>query len=98
MADVLRLETPKAAGSDDSLWAVIAWLGTQRRIAEVFPTRARALADRDWREREVNAYAHLLQNAREPTPRYTVSTVKRSDLPRRWTPLPALGFLRAKFF
>ncbi len=97
MAEILRLETPKPSGGEDSLWAVIAWLGTQRRIAEVFTTRARALADRDWREREVNAYAHILAGSRQPAPRYTVAPVRRSDLPRRWTPLPALGFLRGRF-
>ena len=52
MADVLGMRPPAVQASDDSLWAVIAWLGSQRRVAEVFPTRARALADRDWRERQ----------------------------------------------
>ena len=81
-------------GGDDSLWAVIAWLGTQRRVAEVFPSRARALADCEWREREVRAYAHLLRGTVHPLPTYGVAPVRRSDLPRRWRPLPALGFLR----
>lgn len=87
---------PKSGG-DDALWAVVAWLGTQRRIAEVFPSRARALADCDWREREVRAYAHLLRGTNQPIPRYGVVPVRRSDLPRRWQPLPALGFLRGQF-
>ena len=85
-------------GNDDSLWAVVAWLGTQRRIAEVFPSRARALADCDWREREVRAYVHLFRGTGQPVPRYGVTPVRRSDLPRRWKPLPALGFLRGQFF
>ena len=85
------------AGGEDSLWAVIAWLGTQRRVAEVFPSRARALADCEWRQREVRAYAHLLQGTAHPLPMYGVAPVRRSDLPRRWRPLPALGFLRGQF-
>ena len=84
--------------SEDTLWAVVAWLGTQRRIAEVFPSRARALADRDWREGEVKAYVHLLRGTDQPVPRYGVTPIRRSDLPRRWRPLPALGFLRGQFF
>lgn len=82
---------------DDSLWAVIAWMGTQRRIAEVFPSRTRALADCNWREQEVKAYVHLLRGNGQPVPRYGVAPVRRSDLPRRWKPLPALGFLRGQF-
>jgi hypothetical protein len=95
MAEMLA-SFPKA-GSDDSLWAVIAWMGTQRRIAEVYPSRARALADRDWREQEVKAYVHLLRGNDQPVPRYLVQPVRRSDLPRRWRPLPALGFLRGQW-
>lgn len=94
MADVLTA-VPKA-GNDDSLWGVIAWLGTQRRIAEVFPSRARALADQAWREQEMKAYIHLLRGTDQPVPRYSVAPVRRSDLPRRWRPLPALGFLRGQ--
>ena len=81
----------------DALWAVIAWLGPRRRIAEVFSSRARAMADRDWREREVDAYLHLLRQTRAQVPRYVVAPVRRSDLPRSWQPLPALGFLRGQF-
>ena len=95
MVDVLA--DFQKARSDDSLWAVIAWMGTQRRIAEVFPSRARALADRDWREQEVKAYVHLLRGTCQPVPRYGIAPVRRSDLPRRWRPLPALGFLRGQF-
>ena len=96
MADVLPL-APKA-GREDTVWGVIAWMGTQRRVAEVFTSQARALADRDWREAEVKAYAHLLRGMGQPIPRYSVGPVRRSDLPRRWTPLPALGFLRGQVF
>ncbi len=95
MASVIPATRP--GGSDDSLWAVIAWLGTQRRIAEVFPSRARALAEREWREREVMAYLHLLAANAQPVPQYSVAPVRRSDLPRKWRPLPALGFLRGQF-
>ncbi len=94
---VERLTSVPKAGSDDSLWAVIAWLGTQRWVAEVFPSRVRALADCDWRERQVRAYIHLLRDTGQPVPIYGVAPVRRSDLPRRWRPLPALGFLRGQF-
>jgi hypothetical protein len=30
-------------------------------------------------------------------PRYSVAPVRRTDLPRGWKPLPALGFLRGQF-
>ena len=98
MAEVLGLHPRPAPASDDSLWAVIAWLGSQRRVAEVFNSRARALADRDWREHQVHAYATVLLGTPHPVPRYVVAPIRRSDLPKRWTPLPALGFLRGQFF
>ncbi len=94
MADPVALAP--AAGREDTLWGVIAWLGTQRRVAEVFPSRARALADCEWRDQEVRAYAHLLRGLGQPIPRYSVGPVRRSDLPRRWRPLPVLGFLRGQ--
>ena len=97
MAEVLGLRPRTVPAADDSLWAVIAWLGSQRRVAEVFPTRARALDDRDWRERQVQAYGTLFLGTPHPIPRYMVAPIRRSDLPRRWTPLPALGFLRGQF-
>jgi hypothetical protein len=102
MGEIVELQSRPAPGGDDGqhdgqLWAVVAQVGRDSRIAEVFTSRALALADRDWREREVRAYAALLRSTRQPMPRYSVSPVRRSDLPRRWTPLPALGFLRGKF-
>ena len=98
MAEIVELHSRLPPGGDDAqLWAVVAQVGRDTRIAEVFTSRARALADRDWREREVRAYAGLLRSSRQPAPRYSVVSVRRSDLPRRWTPLPALGFLRGQF-
>jgi len=85
------------AASDDTLWAVIASLGRNTRVAEIFPSRTAALADRAWREQQVAAYAGFIRTARQPVPNYTVAPVRRADLPRGWTPLPALGFLRGKF-
>lgn len=67
------------------------------RIAEIFPSRPAALADQAWREAQVRAYASFLENAAEPTPIYSVKSIRRADLPRRWKPLPALGFLRGNF-
>ena len=42
----------------------------------------------------MQAYGHLLAGTSHAVPRYVVTPIRRSDLPRRWTPLPALGFLR----
>jgi hypothetical protein len=30
-------------------------------------------------------------------PHYSVAPIRRADLPRKWVPLPALGFLRGEF-
>jgi len=82
--------------SDDTLWAVVATIGRTDRIAEVFRSREAALADRDWRAQQVSAYEHLLLRSRQPIPHYSVAPIKRGSLPRKWTPLPALGFLRGR--
>ena len=81
---------------DDTLWAVVASIGRTTRVAEVFSNRLAALRDQAWREQQVNAYANFLRNSRQPTPCYTVRPIRRSDLPRSWRPLPALGFLHGK--
>lgn len=93
-ANVVPLRRPRA---EDSLWAVIASLGRQDRIAEIYPTREAALADRSWRAAQVAAYAGFLAGARQPLPHYSVAPIRRSDLPKAWRPLPALGFLRGTF-
>lgn len=82
---------------DDTLWAVVASVGRANRVAEIFPSRERALADRAWREQQIRAYAGLLQGCRQPAPQYSVAPIRHSDLPRAWKPLPALGFLRGQF-
>lgn len=84
-------------GDEDTVWAVIAQVGKQSRVAEVYRSRDQALRDRDWRAREVSAYADFLRRARQPVPHYSVAPIRRSDLPRKWAPLPALGFLRGQF-
>jgi hypothetical protein len=84
-------------GVDDTLWAVIASIGRNTRIAEIYASRDAALADRAWREQQVQAHAGFLRTSRQPPPRYSVAPVRRADLPRGWTPLPALGFLRGQF-
>jgi hypothetical protein len=45
----------------------------------------------------VRTYAGFLQSARQPAPHYSVAPIRRADLPRKWTPLPALGLLRGRF-
>ena len=82
---------------DDTIWAVVASVGRTNRIAEIFPNRPAALADRAWREQQVKAYAAFLRNTRQPPPHYSVAPIRRADLPRAWRPLPALGFLRGQF-
>jgi len=83
--------------TDDTLWAVVASVGRTNRIAEIFSNRTAALADRAWREQQVKAYDAFLRTTRQPPPRYSVTPVRRADLPRGWRPLPALGFLRGQF-
>jgi hypothetical protein len=82
---------------DDTLWAVVASIGRKTRVAEIFNSRERALADRAWREQQIRAYAGLFQSCRQPAPQYSVTPIRREELPRAWTPLPALGFLRGQF-
>ncbi len=94
MADIVKLASRT---SDDTVWAVMAIVGRTSRVAEIYPSRMAALADRTWREQEVRAYAAFLRNTRQPVPRYSVAPIRRADLPRGWRPLPALGFLRGRF-
>ena len=93
MSQVVAL--PRAG--EDSLWAVIASIGRVTRVAEIYPNRIAALADRVWREQQVRIYAGFLATTRDPLPHYSVAPIRRADLPRAWKPLPALGFLRGKF-
>jgi hypothetical protein len=84
-------------GDDDTLWAVVATLGRVNRVAEVYRSRAKALEDRAWRAQQVRAYEDFLRRARQPIPHYSVTPIRRADLPRKWRPLPALGFLHGAF-
>jgi hypothetical protein len=93
MVQVVSLSRP----TDDTLWAVVASIGRSSRVAEIFSSRHAALADRAWREQQVVEYTGFLRTARQPVPRYSVAPVRRTDLPRGWKPLPALGFLRGQF-
>ena len=95
MGQVLTLE--RAPSGSDVIWAVFSSIGRATRIAEVYPTRHAALADRNWRESQVAAYAAFLQNAKQRLPHYSVAPIRRADLPKNWRPLPALGFLRGQF-
>lgn len=93
MGEVVRLQR----AGEDTIWAVMACLGVTQRIADIHPTRGAALADRAWREQQVSAYAALLRGTKQAVPRYSVAPIRRADLPGRWKPLPALGFLRGQF-
>lgn len=85
------------AVSGDTLWAVVASVGKKHRVAEVYGNRTAALADRTWREQQVRAYESFLRTSKQPVPHYSVAPIRRGDLPRKWQPLPALGFLRGQF-
>ncbi len=87
----------RPVAGDDTLWAVVASVGRESRVADIYSSRDAALADRNWRAQQVHAYAGFLQSARQPAPHYSVAPIRRADLPRKWTPLPALGFLRGRF-
>jgi hypothetical protein len=76
----------------------MASIGRESRVAEIFRSREEALRDCDWRMREVSAYAEFLRRTSQPVPQYSVAPIRRSDLPRRWQPLPALGFLHGRVF
>jgi hypothetical protein len=89
----VEFSAERRKGSEDSLWAVVAVIGRVIRIAEIYPNRAAALRDQAWRESEVRAYAGFLERTGQMVPRYIVRPIRRTDLPRRWKPLPALGFL-----
>ncbi|HEX3347916.1 MAG TPA: hypothetical protein VHS58_07435 [Acetobacteraceae bacterium] len=82
---------------EDTIWAVMASIGRTTRVAEIYPNRLAALADRAWREQQVRAYEHFLSTTLQGVPRYSVAPIRRTDLPRSWKPLPALGFLRGQF-
>lgn len=83
--------------SSDTLWAVMAKIGRVNRVAEIYPSRAAALADRAWREAQVQAHSSFLRGHTQPPPHYSVAPMRRTDLPKGWKPLPALGFLRGQF-
>jgi len=78
----------------DVLWAVIARQGRVTRIADVHGTRLAAEADREWRARQVKAYASFIIGEQRPLLEYSIRPIKRAELPRTWRPLPALGILR----
>lgn len=92
-AEILKL--PR--GDDDTLWAVMASLGRRQRVAEVFRNREAAQRDMAWRAEQVRSYADFLRRQGQPVPNYSVARIRRADLPRKWEPLPALGFLRGQF-
>ncbi len=94
MTDIAVL---RPATGDDTLWAVVASVGRVSRVADIYHSRDAALADRNWRVQQVAAYAGFLRSARQPAPHYSVAPIRRADLPRKLTQLPALGFLRGRF-
>ncbi len=49
MSEVIALSRAR----DDTMWAVMANIGKTSRVAEIYPTRLAAMADRAWREQQV---------------------------------------------
>ena len=95
MSDIIRLPT---AARDDTLWAVVASLGKTDRIAEIFPNRTAALADRTWREQQVRAPTPpSCAAAPNPSPATASPRYAAPTCPGPGAPLPALGFLRGQF-
>ncbi|GAB6967415.1 hypothetical protein JCM25156A_14520 [Komagataeibacter kakiaceti JCM 25156] len=80
----------------DESWAVVARTGGGTCIASIYPTRAGAEADCEWRDRQVAAYRAFLERNDIPVPHYSIRPYRRADLPRAWRPLPALGFLHGQ--
>ena len=95
MGQILTLE--RAPSGSDVIWAVFSSIGRATRIAEIYPTRLAALADRNWRESQVAAYAGFLTSRQQRLPHYSVAPIRRADLPKNWRPLLALCFLRGQF-
>ncbi|MBF0862503.1 hypothetical protein HKD22_10375 [Gluconobacter kanchanaburiensis] len=84
-----RPQLPKS----DTFWAVIAVQGKRTVIASVYATRSEAEADHVWRVDQVRTYGAFMRSERVTAPVYRVEQIRRSDLPRNWAPLPALGAL-----
>lgn len=96
MSQLLMFRPPLPAS--ETLWAVIAWHGKSSRIANVHATHEAARADCEWRSRQVREYRQFLASEQKMPLRYDVRKIGRAELPRRWVPLPALGFLRGHGF
>ncbi|NHN84164.1 hypothetical protein GOB93_05835 [Acetobacter musti] len=100
MATILPFDLPGRRGGDagrDRIWAVIAIIGRRRRVANIYPTREAALTDCAWRREQVKAYERFLSQSEEPAPLYHIAPIHRSELPRGWKPMPALGLLQGRF-
>lgn len=77
----------------NKLWACIFYIQNQRHIANIYDSYQKAQQDCQWRTKEVQAYKHLLIKSNQPVPHYMITPIHRSELPKNWKPLPALGFL-----
>ncbi|MDI2091032.1 hypothetical protein [Commensalibacter oyaizuii] len=77
----------------NKLWATAFLIKGKRCVANIYTSKCKAIEDCLWRQKEVNAYKHLLISNNQPVPHYYIITLHRSELPKNWKPLPALGFL-----
>ncbi|MFT8718173.1 hypothetical protein [Acetobacter sp.] len=81
----------------DKIWAVVALVGPKRRVASIHSSRPAAVSDCLWRREQVKAYARFLADALEPAPVYHIALIHRGELPKGWSPMPALGVLQGRF-
>ncbi|QDH18078.1 hypothetical protein E3D00_09565 [Swingsia samuiensis] len=70
--------------------------GKRNVIANVYILKEKAEADCHWRTSQVRVYSSFLRSEQQIIPRYWVKKIKKAELPKRWSPLPALGILRGK--
>ncbi|RUT24657.1 hypothetical protein C0V97_15300 [Asaia sp. W19] len=96
MSQLLMFRQPLPA--TDRLWAVIAWQGRKSRIANIHASHEAAWADCAWRSRQVQEYRAFLAAEQKAPLRYDVRQIRRAELPKSWSPLPALGFMRGQIF
>lgn len=86
------IQFPKSINKN-KLWASVFYIKGKRYITNIYNSHQQAVEDCLWRDKEVQAYKHLFTGNKQPIPEYYLTTIHRSELPKNWKPLPALGFL-----
>lgn len=89
---------PNQQKSKNKIWAVAFFANGKRHIASIYYTWKQAATDCAWRQKEVRAYQQFLEKNNQVIPQYSIITIHASELPKKWRPIPALGFLSIKNF